>query len=114
MTMLYMYKAIVTKVYDGDSITVDIDLGMGVWVKGEKIRLAGINAPEVRGEEREEGLKSRDHLRMLIAGQEIWIKTEKDKKGKYGRYIATIYKDNGVTDINALMVYDGFAEKREY
>ena len=37
---LYNYKAIVTSVYDGDTCTVDIDLGLHSWIRGEKLRLA--------------------------------------------------------------------------
>ena len=56
---MYEYRAFVRKVYDGDTVTVDIDLGFDVVLKGQKIRLLKINAPEVRGEQRLEGLKSR-------------------------------------------------------
>ena len=49
---MYEYRAFVTKVYDGDTITVDIDLGFGVQLKKQSIRLSGINAPEVRGPSR--------------------------------------------------------------
>ena len=52
---LYHYKAFVTQVYDGDTVTVDIDLGLHTWMKGEKLRLYRINAPELRGEEKEAG-----------------------------------------------------------
>ncbi|MCB0287156.1 MAG: nuclease, partial [Calditrichaeota bacterium] len=62
----YHYQAIVTSVYDGDTCTVDIDLGFSMWIKGEKLRLFRINAPEIRGAEREKGLVSRDFLRELI------------------------------------------------
>ena len=51
----YIYKAEVVSVYDGDTITVDIDLGFNVVLRKQKIRLGGINTPEIRGEEREEG-----------------------------------------------------------
>jgi hypothetical protein len=45
--VLYQYKAIVTSVYGGDTSTVDIDLGLHTLVRGEKIRLMRINAPEL-------------------------------------------------------------------
>lgn len=109
---LYCYLALVTSVYDGDTITVDIDLGLGVWKHSEKIRVAHINAPEVRGKERPEGLKSRDWLRERINGKQIIIKTLKDKKGKYGRYIGEIYLDG--VNINDEIVKAGFAEYRDY
>ena len=114
---LYQYKAFVTKVYDGDTITVEVDLGFKTFVKGEKIRLNRINTPEVRGESREEGLKSRDYLRSLILNKEIILETMKDKKGKYGRYLGEIYvKDNNDNwlNINSHLVDKGFAEYKEY
>ena len=114
---LYQYKAFVTKVYDGDTITVEVDLGFKTFVKGEKIRLNRINTPEVRGDSREEGLKSRDYLRSLILNKEIILETMKDKKGKYGRYLGDIYmKDNDENwlNINDHLVDKGFAEYKEY
>lgn len=96
---MYEYRAFVRKVYDGDTVTVDIDLGFEVMLKGQKIRLVRINAPEVRGEQREEGLKSRDALREKIGNRWVKIKTQKDKKGKYGRWLGEIwYEDECVND----------------
>ena len=109
---LYCYKAIVTDVYDGDTITVNIDLGLGVWIKGEKVRLYGIDAPEVRGLSRLKGLRSRDHLRSMILHQEVKLQTFKDKKGKYGRYLAHVFK--GDIDICKHLVDKGLAKFREY
>lgn len=110
--MLYTYKAIVTKVYDGDTITVNIDLGLKTWIYGEKLRLYGINAPEVRGMERESGLLARDWLREQILDKEVVIETIKDRKGKYGRYLARVSLDG--RDIIAEMVQAGYAEWRNY
>ena len=114
---LYHYKAFVTKVYDGDTITVDIDLGLNVFAKKEKIRLSRINAPELKGKERKEGLKSRDYLRSLIFKKEIFVQTIKDRKGKYGRYLGEIFTidENGSkTNINDLLVEKGFAIYKKY
>jgi len=98
---LYYYKAIVTSVYDGDTCTVDIDLGLHTWIRDEKIRLYRINAPELRGKERPEGLKSRDFLREQILNKKITIQTIKDKKEKYGRYLGEIWlKDEKGKEIN--------------
>lgn len=105
---MYTYKAHVTAVYDGDTITCDIDLGCSVWVRGEKIRLLGINAPEVRGSERGRGIQSREALRRQILDKEIVLKTHKDKRGKYGRYLGVVVRDGVV--INDWMVESGFAE----
>ncbi len=114
---LYKYLAKVTFVYDGDTCTVDMDLGLNTWVHDEKIRLARINTPELRGDERDQGLKSRDFLRELIAGKEVFIETEKDKKGKYGRYIGEIWLEQSPDkwiNVNDLLVEKGFAEYKEY
>lgn len=108
----YTYNALVTKVYDGDTITVDMDLGFGITMKKRSLRLFGINAPEVRGEQREEGLKSRDWLKAKILGERIIVKTIEDSTGKYGRYLAVVYF-NGV-NLNEALVKEGLAEARSY
>ncbi len=113
---LYHYNALVMEVYDGDTITVDIDLGLHTWVKGEKIRFYRINAPELKGKERPMGLKSRDYLRSLILGKEVIIQTVKDKKGKYGRYLGEVWLLSGdvYMNVNDDLVRKGFAEYKEY
>jgi micrococcal nuclease len=114
---LYHYRAVVTYVYDGDTVTVDIDLGLSAWIRGEKLRLHRINAPELRGVEREQGLLSRDFLRSQIDGKEIFIQTIKDKRGKYGRYIAEIWlpgENDTWTNVNDLLVEKGFAHYKDY
>lgn len=114
---LYYYLANVISVYDGDTIRADIDLGLSTWVKNEKIRLARINAPELRGLEREAGLKARDFLRELILGKEIVLQTIKDRKGKYGRYLAEIWleQDDGKwINVNDRMVEVGHAAYHQY
>lgn len=103
----YCYKATCISVYDGDTVTLDISLGFGVTMR-EKIRLLGINTPEVRGKERELGLISRDRLRELIDGKDVIIVTHKDRGGKYGRLLATIYLDG--VNINQQLVDEGLAE----
>ena len=55
----YFYKAKIISVYDGDTVTAVMDLGFNITNK-IKIRLHGINAPEIRGKKRPEGLKSKD------------------------------------------------------
>ncbi|HFE65526.1 MAG TPA: nuclease [Caldithrix sp.] len=108
---LYYYAAKVVSVYDGDTVRTDIDLGLSTWVKKEKIRLARINAPEVRGKERPEGLKARDFLSDLILDKDIFLQTQKDKKGKYGRYLGELWveKDGKWINVNDLMVESGHA-----
>jgi len=105
----YKYKAFVVGVYDGDTITVDIDLGMDTWKKNVKLRLARIDTPEVRGAEKIAGKQVRDYVRVLILDQEIVISTTKDKTGKYGRYLAEVVV--GDMNLNDHLVELGMATK---
>ena len=114
---LYHYKAVVTAVYDGDTCTVDIDLGLHTWIKGEKLRLMRIDAPELKGKTRSKGLVSRDYLRSQILNKEILIETIKDAKEKYGIYLAEILLENEkgkLLNINDELVKNGFAVYRKY
>lgn len=117
---MYTYNAHVTKVYDGDTITVDIDLGLGVWLKGQKIRLFGINAPELRGPTHDDGIVSRDFLRELLLGKNVVLLTYKDKKGKWGRWLGDIFlppdpnSDDGVdVCVNTVLIRKGYATPYE-
>jgi len=113
----YSYSAIITDIYDGDTVTCNIDVGFGIILHKRKIRLLGVNTPEVRGEEREECLKARDWLRELVLGKEIILYTVKDrnninKKGKYGRLLGIIYYND--ENINKKLVDKGFAHYAFY
>lgn len=98
-------------VYDGDTVTLEVDLGFNVRLT-ERFRLYGINAPEVRGPERERGLESADCLRNWCEGEEIEVETLKDRKGKYGRYLAILWHEG--VNLNDRLVEEGLAEYREY
>ncbi len=106
---MYEYKATVTKVYDGDTITVDFDLGFGILIRKQKIRLLGINTPEVRGPEKPQGIISRNALRQRILGKVVTIKTSKDKKGKYGRWLGEVYIEE--ENINQWLITEGYAKE---
>ena len=106
---MYEYKALVTKVYDGDTITVDFDLGFGIMLKKQTIRLFGINTPEVRGIEKADGIISRDALRQRILGKQVIIKTSKDKKGKYGRWLGEVFVED--ENINQWLISEGYAKE---
>lgn len=109
---LYVYRAKVISVYDADTVKLDIDLGMNMWIHKTNVRLYGINAPEVRGIERPKGIRARDRLRELIQGQDVIIRTHKDRTGKFGRYLCELYtieKDGRLININELLVAEGHA-----
>ena len=113
---LFHYNARVQSVYDGDTCRVDIDLGMGIWIRNEKLRLMRINAPEMTGPDKPLGVASRDFLRDLIDGKEIIVETVKDQRGKYGRYLAEIWlgQEGGWINVNDALVAADHAVYQEY
>lgn len=109
--MNYRYKAKVTDVYDGDTITCDIDLGFNFIWKNQKVRLFGINTPEIRTKdkaEKEKGIIARAFLSKLILNKEIILKSHKDKTGKFGRILGTIYIHD--ININMSLIENGMAK----
>ncbi|MDZ7372944.1 MAG: thermonuclease family protein [candidate division KSB1 bacterium] len=109
---LYYYRAQVVDVFDGDTCTVDFDLGLYATLRKQTLRLARIDAPEVRGPERDAGVRARDALRGLILGKQVIVRTFKDRKGKYGRWIAEIWlkqPDGRYLNVNDWMLAQGFA-----
>lgn len=73
-----------------------------VLLKKEKFRLAYIDTPELRGDTLPEGRIARDWLRDYIKDKQLTIKTIKDQKGKYGRYLGILMHEN--ININELMI----------
>lgn len=109
---IYLYKAVIRSVYDGDTVRVDIDLGFSTWIYNQSLRLSGIDTPEIRGDERQEGLVARDYVRSKVpVGSTVIIRTEKDGKGKYGRRLATILYGDDLIDLNEELVTEGLAER---
>ncbi len=105
---LYTYRVSNYRVVDGDTLDVTLDLGFNTFRK-ERIRLARINAPELKTET---GPVSKNHLSELLADRDIVIQTTKDRKDKYGRYIGEIWI--GLKNVNDLMVADNAAVYQEY
>lgn len=108
----YIYRAKVRRVVDGDTVDVDIDLGFRTWIKGLRLRLHGLDAPEVRGDERDAGIVSKAFLVDLIGDREVVVETFKDRTGKYGRMIAIIHLERehkGLLNVNEHMVAEGYA-----
>jgi len=118
---MYEYRAYLVKVVDGDTVDLMVDLGFSTMVK-ERFRLEGINAPETRTkdlEEKKKGLESKEFLeKVLVNSDYILVETKKDTKGKYGRYIATIYSATpdkpSLQNINKLLVNKGLAVPAGY
>ncbi len=140
---MYEYNAKIIRIVDGDTVDAILTLepqrliqmgGEGIvwWDFGfsffapvadasrlprtiQRFRLTGIDTPEVRGEERPEGLVSSAALKTMIdaevsrQGGGIKIQSEK-KKGKYGRYLGTLITNGGV-NLNEEMVRQGYAKR---
>lgn len=107
---MYEYKARMLKVVDGDTLDLDIDLGLRVHVK-ERVRLYGINTPELHSsnaEERVAAQRASDFLRSLVTNGVLTVKTQKDSQEKYGRYLATV-SDSAGLNVNEEMVKSGHA-----
>ena len=100
---MYEYKCKILRVVDGDTVDVDIDLGFGVWMHKERVRMMGIDTPESRTRDRVEkafGLASKERLKELLPIGSIQVlKTEidrsgEDKKGKFGRILGDFLTDD--------------------
>ena len=92
---MYEYNAKVLRIVDGDTLDVDIDLGFGVWIHKERIRLEGIDTPESRTRDLEEkkfGLLSKEYVRNLLPVGSIvkLVCKSYDSKGKFGRILGDI------------------------
>lgn len=94
---MYEYNCVVTRVVDGDTVDVDIDLGFDVILREQRIRLANIDAPEVRTRdlnEKEYGLYVKEVVTNFInRGPAKFVSTEYNPTGKYGRIIGDIIVD---------------------
>jgi len=112
----YHYLATVISVYDGDTCTVDLDLGLSITLHKQKIRLNRINAPELRGRSQRRGRAALDFLRGVIQEKEVLLQTIKDRKGKYGRYLGEIWVKQGrrMVNVNDLLITEDHAKHVEY
>ena len=88
---MHEYRCKILRVVDGDTVDVDIDLGFGVWMHKERIRLYGIDTPESRTrdlEEKKYGLMAKEAVKnFLLIGSTQTLVTIKDKTGKFGRIL---------------------------
>ncbi len=103
----------VTKVVDGDTIDVDVDLGFSISYS-QRLRLAGIDTPESRTTDKFEktlGLESKEYLKTkLKEAKDIVVKTElPDSSEKYGRILGWVYVNGNSKSINEQMIEDGYA-----
>ena len=107
---MYEYNCTITRVVDGDTIDVDIDLGFGTWRCGERIRLYGVDTPECRTRDKQEkaaGLLAKEFVEdALHVGGTYKLQTR--EKGKFGRFLGVIFITKK-TSINAALISENLA-----
>lgn len=106
--MPYEYNCTVNRVIDGDTVDVDIDLGFGIVLTDERVRIMGIDTPESRTSDKVEkvfGLASKERLKQLL-GKKAILRTQiakdgEDMKGKFGRILGDFVAPDGrlVTEV---------------
>ena len=113
--VMYEYKVKVVRVIDGDTVDVDIDLGFGIWLRKERVRIMGIDTPESRTRDKVEkkfGLASKAKLKELLKNGSI-LKTQvskkgEDMKGKFGRILGDFILDDG-RKVTEVLIDEGHA-----
>src|SRR5437764_12053242 len=107
---MYEYRAIVRKIHDAATSTVDVDLGFGMWAHDQQLRFLGIQAPELSTKPGEDALF---YLRAkLPIGCTVKVSTVKDRREKYGRMLAEVdlmLDGQPVLSVNKDMVDSGHA-----
>lgn len=95
----FLYKCTIQRIVDGDTVDVNIDLGFGIWLYKERVRVAGIDTPEKRTRDKVEkifGLAATAKAHTLIPeGSNCIIRTRRDKAGKYGRTMGDFVLEDG-------------------
>ena len=107
---MFEYKCKVTNIVDGDTVDVDIDLGFGVWLRDQRIRLYGIDTPESRTSDPSEklyGKAAAEFLKKWLDGGDVTIKTHKDERGKFGRILGELWVFD--TNVNRKMIEEHHA-----
>jgi len=118
---MYEYKCKITRVVDGDTVDVDIDLGFGIVLNDERVRIMGIDTPESRTSDKVEkifGLAAKERLKELL-GKEAILKTQinkngEDMKGKFGRILGDFIVEEWEGEsrmITEVLIEEGHAVK---
>ena len=105
--MMYEYNVKIVKVIDGDTVDVDIDLGFGVWLHKERVRLYGIDTPESRTSDVQEkffGQRAKAFLEKWVTAGDVTLRTKTyDAKGKFGRILGELWYA-GTHNINQKLI----------
>lgn len=102
---MYTYSVKVTRVVDGDTVDVDIDLGFGMSYRKQRVRMMGIDTPESRTRNLEEkfyGKASKAHLVEKLKDQKV--KLVSHDKGKFGRILGELFIGDNPVSVNQQMI----------
>ena len=115
----YVYRCVITRVVDGDTVDADIDLRFDIVYK-ERIRLMGIDTPESRTRNLKEkalGLASKARIKELLktassipgkrGKKQVYLQTSKEGKGKFGRILGTLFVDG--RNVNEVLMAENHA-----
>lgn len=111
---MYDYKARCLRVVDGDTVDLEVDLGFDI-LHRIRVRIFGIDAPEVTGLSKVAGLESKAYVERWVAaaGDKLMITSIKDRRDKYGRYLADLWYAGdlvgSVHHLHVVMIVDGKA-----
>lgn len=115
--MPYEYYAEVTNVIDGDTIVIDIDLGFNVVLSNQSVRLAGVDTPESRTNDKVEkvfGLISKEYTKKFVesCNKHIIVRTQKpDSVEKFGRILGDVINPETKEVLNESLIKNGYAVK---
>lgn len=112
---MYEYRATVARVIDGDTYELEIDLGLKVLTRA-RVRLRGVDTPETFGVPRGSGEWRRGAAAKAFVeawfeahGPELVVRTYKDRKGKYGRYLVEVEDATGRHQLGEALLAAGHA-----
>lgn len=102
------YSALVLRVIDGDTFEALVHLGFGVEQRF-RVRLDGIDTPEIYGENKKEGLKAKRIVRNMIEGKVVNL-YEAEQKDKFGRALANVELEDG-RDLTNVLIEEGLGKE---
>jgi len=103
---MYEYRCEIVRVVDGDTVDINIDLGFGVWLNDERVRLMGVDTPESRTSDKVEKLfgyaaKAFVEAALPVGSMQQLATKKYDSKGKFGRILGDfllVGEDGNVSD----------------
>lgn len=109
---LWVYRSRVVRVVDGDTVDIEIDAGFRSH-RIERIRLLGVNAPEVKGISRLDGDAATAYVRAWLSSDgspDAWpLRIQTEKSDSFGRYLGRLWRISDGRELNADLLDSGHA-----